>query len=100
MIDIESETIITLGDACGYFPPEGVSTATIARWIQRGVRGVTLETIAIGGRRCTSREAIERFIAAQNADDTHATPSITPAQRRRQSEAARMELACMGVSSR
>lgn len=96
MIDIESETIITLGDACGYFPPEGVSTATIARWIQRGVRGVTLETIAIGGRRCTSREAIERFVADQNAADSPA-PAITPSQRRRQSEAAHTELERIGV---
>lgn len=96
MIDIASENIIKLSDACGYFPPEGVSTATIARWIQRGVRGVTLETIVIGGRRLTSREAIERFISAQNAADAPA-PVITPAQRRRQSEAARQALQEAGI---
>ena len=102
-IDYETENIITLGEACRAFPPNGVSDATMARWIQRGVKVkslgtfVKLETLVIGGRRTTSREAITRFIAAQNAADTHATPAITPAQRRRQSEAARTELERMGV---
>jgi hypothetical protein len=100
-IDYETETIITLGEACRAFPPDGVSDATMARWIQRGVkvrsRGVfvKLETFVSGGRRLTSREAIARFIAAQNEDDVPsapAPPAITASQRRRQSEAARQEL--------
>lgn len=97
-IDFESETIITLGEACRAIPPNGASDATMARWIQKGVRGVKLETLLIGGRRVTSREAISRFIAAQNADDAPAVPVITASQRKRQSEAARAELERMGVS--
>lgn len=103
-IDYENETIITLGETCRAFPPNGASDATIARWIQRGVRVkatgefVKLETFVSGGRRYSSREAIARFIAAQNADDDPATPAITASQRKRQSEAARTELARMGVS--
>ena len=102
-IDYETENIITLGEACRAFPPNGISDATMARWIQRGVKVksggdfVKLETIVIGGRRLTSREAIGRFIAAQNADDTHAPAKITPAQRRRQSEAARQALQEAGI---
>ena len=65
-IDVATETIITLGEACRAVPPHGVSTATMARWIQRGVRGAKLATVIIGGRRYTSREAIARFVAAQN----------------------------------
>lgn len=95
-IDIESESIITLSEACRLFPPAGVSTATMARWIQRGVRGVKLSTFVIGGRRLTSREAVSRFIAAQNADEAP-TPSISPAQRKRQALAAQTELARAGI---
>jgi len=95
-IDYEAETIVSLGEACRSFPPDGISDATMARWIQRGVRGVKLETLMIGGRRFTSKEAICRFIAAQNADEQPA-PAITPAQRRRQSEAARQALQEAGI---
>jgi hypothetical protein len=103
-IDYETETIITLGEACRAFPPNGVSDATMARWIQRGVKVkslgafVKLQTLLIGGRRVTSREAIARFIQAQNEDAVPPAPVITASQRRRQSEAARAELKRMGVS--
>ncbi len=99
-IDFDSENIITLAEACRRVPPDGVSTATMARWIQRGVRGARLETIVIGGRRLTSIESLSRFFAAQNADDAPAAPVITPAQRLRQSESARTELEKMGVGGR
>jgi len=36
--------------------------STLWRWYRRGVRGVRLETVVVGGRRFTSRAAIERFI--------------------------------------
>ncbi len=95
-IDVESETVITLSEACRLIPPSGVSPATMARWIQRGVRGAKLATIVIGGRRFTSREAISGFIAAQNADDSP-TPTVSPAQRTRQAKAAQQELARAGI---
>jgi hypothetical protein len=98
-IDCELETIISFTDARSAFPgiDRRLSLATLHRWRLTGVRGVRLETVLIGGLRYTSREAIVRFIAAQNAADAPATPAITPAQRRRQSEAARVELEKMGV---
>ncbi|MEJ7590355.1 MAG: DUF1580 domain-containing protein [Planctomycetaceae bacterium] len=96
-IDFEAETIITLGEACRAFPPNGISDATMARWIQKGVKGVKLETLLIGGRRVTSKEAICRFIAAQNPDESPAPAAISPAQRRRQSEAARQALQEAGI---
>lgn len=95
-IDIQTEKLISLGEACREVPPNGVSTATMARWIQRGVRGVQLETVFIGGRRLTSREAIQRFIDAQNTP-VSTTAAITAKQRRKQSEAARAELEKIGV---
>jgi len=64
-IDIETETVIGLGEGSREFPPRGISDATMARYIQKGIRGVKLEIFKIGGRRYTSKEAIDRFIVAQ-----------------------------------
>ncbi len=102
-IDIQTETVIGIGAGCREFPPNGIADATMARFIQKGVKVkatgevVKLETFKIGGRRFTSLEAIDRFIAAQNADASPATPAITPQQRRRQSEAARLALQEAGI---
>ena len=97
-IDTERETLVSFSDARSSFRDgRRKSLATLHRWRLRGVNGVKLETCLIGGMRFTSLEAISRFIALQNADDAPAV-SITSAQRRRQSEAARVELEKMGVS--
>ncbi len=98
-IDPDTETIITLGEACRLVPPRGISTACMARWIVTGVRGAVLETIRIGGRRLTSREALGRFFAAQNRDQTPVAV-ISPKQRRRQAETADRQLQEAGIWKR
>ena len=96
MIDIKNEKLFTPSQACNEFPG-GISVPTIWRYFgPRGVRGVRLESFVCGGKRWTSKEAIERFIAAQNVDEAP-PPSITPAQRRGQSEAARQALKQSGI---
>jgi len=101
-IDPDVEEIITLSRAARDVPPCGVSPATFARWLQRGVRTrgsderVRPETILIGGRRLTSVEAMRDFFAAQNAPETPA-PAFTPSQRRRQAETANRVLADAGL---
>ena len=99
MIDTEAETVISFSDARSAFPgiDRRLSLATLHRWRLNGVRGVKLETVLIGGLRYTSREAIARFIAEQNAPEVPVA-AITPSQRRKQSEAARVELQKMGVA--
>ena len=37
-IDVETEEVITLGEGCRTFPPTGISTATMARLIQKGIK--------------------------------------------------------------
>ena len=98
-IDVQTETVVSFSDARSAFPgiDRRLSLATLHRWRLNGVRGVKLETVLIGGLRYTSREAISRFIQAQNADDTTAVPAITASQRRKQSESARTELERIGV---
>ena len=95
MIDHETEDLIPF-ELAGNDIPGHPSRCTLFRWAFKGVRGSTLETLLIGNKRFTSREAVGRFIAAQNADQQPA-PQITPSQRRRQSEAARKELEKIGI---
>ena len=95
-IDVDTEHLIHFAAAGREFPGRAKHIATMHRYRLHGVRRVKLETILIGGLRYTSKEAISRFIAAQNADDNH-TPAISPAQRAMQSAAARRELESMGV---
>ena len=44
--------------------PTRPDISTLQRWRLRGVRGVKLETVKIGGFTLTSRQAIHRFLAA------------------------------------
>jgi hypothetical protein len=72
MIDISQEKIITFGQAVRMFPVK-VSPRSVARWSIRGYRGLLLESVKIGRKRCTSVEALNRFFEALN--DQPATPS-------------------------
>jgi len=44
--------------------PGRTDVSTVWRWAQRGISGVKLETVKIGGKKLTSRQAISRFIEA------------------------------------
>ena len=65
MINIASEKLITLSEATKYVPRrrKGKRThcATVYRWAARGLRGVRLETIRVGGSLCTSEEKLQLF---------------------------------------
>jgi len=66
MIDPSTETLIPFVAARQVFPGRhgrGVSLSTLHRWQRRGVRGVRLETVLVGGVRYTSREALNRFVS-------------------------------------
>ncbi|MGE3819866.1 MAG: DUF1580 domain-containing protein [Isosphaeraceae bacterium] len=68
MNPLTAETLIPLGEVPDHVPrPEGaprVNASTVWRWRKTGVRGATLETVAVGGRVYTSAEALARFIEA------------------------------------
>lgn len=94
-INVESEHLIHFAAAAREFPGRPVCIQTLHRWRLHGVRGTKLETCIIGGMRYTSREAISRFIAAQNPPAP--IPAISANQRQKQSDAARRELEEMGI---
>lgn len=72
MICIRSEELLTLRQAARMLPStrgnKGPHVSTLYRWAQRGVRGCRLETIPVGGIRCTSVEALQRFFDALAAE--------------------------------
>ena len=66
MIDVSCESVIPFGCSSEYLPGRP-HLATLHRWRVRGIRGVRLETLLIGGRRFTSLEALRRFTSAVTA---------------------------------
>ena len=66
MIDISAEQLIAVNKAHAYIPGRP-HRSTVWRWLLRGVGGQKLETVIVGGRRFTSREAIERFVSRRTA---------------------------------
>lgn len=76
MIELESETVLSLTEAAAHLPRRRAGkrphVATMYRWAQRGLRGVKLETIRVGGTLCTSLEALQRFCARLTESDSAA----------------------------
>ena len=67
--------------------------STLARWRSRGIHGVKLTTVKIGGRRMVAADELQRFIEAVTcAADGQATPIRTSKQRQKSIEAAEREL--------
>ena len=106
MIDLTTEQLISLKDACQLLPRRRRGRkpcfSTPWRWALHGARGVRLETLRVGGTLCTSREALQRFFDRLSEDGTTAPPQQqpfyrTPAQRQRAVEQAERELGEMGV---
>jgi hypothetical protein len=101
MAGLPEETLVALADVPRLLPRRrGGKTphvATAYRWSTRGLRGIVLETIQVGGTRCTSREALARFFI-RLSEEAGLTPTRpTPTQLRRRDEHDEEELARMGV---
>jgi hypothetical protein len=67
-----SEDVLTISQArdelheiTGFRPHK----SCVVRWISRGVGGVKLEGIRLGGQFFTSRQSLTRFIVARSAKD-------------------------------
>jgi hypothetical protein len=61
MIDANTEDLFPLSKGTNRVQSRP-SAATLWRWALRGIRGIQLETVMIGGRRFTSSQAIARFM--------------------------------------
>lgn len=101
MIDVMNEHIVPLSQVSlpGRSAGKRIHVATVHRWVMRGIRGIRLEAVTVGGRKVTSHEAIQRFAEALTARERGETyPTIrTSRQRQQQAEAAKRELIAEGV---
>lgn len=86
MIDLENETVLSLTEAAKQLPRRRAGkrphVATLYRWANRGLRGIQLETIQVGGTLCTSAEALQRFFERLSSD--RRKPDSDPNTNRRQ----------------
>ena len=102
MIDIESERVISLTEAAEHLPRRRGSkkphVATLYRWASRGLRGVQLESIPIGGTLCTSAEALQRFFErlAELRKPAAEVIVVGPTARQRAARQAECELEKLG----
>ena len=94
-----NETLFSLSAAARILPGRP-HVSTLHRWRLRGVQGVKLETIRIGGRRFTSLEALEQFSARVTAAANGESPPAlarTPGRRQRAIAQAECELDAAGI---
>ena len=102
-----NETIGSLSEIARFLPPyqgRRIHPSTLWRWHSKGIRGVRLDTLRLGGRILCSVEAVTRFAAKlteldqQPADDDppaevrQKAKRRTPIQRERDLARARKEL--------
>lgn len=59
---------ITLSQAAQELPGQP-HLVTLHRWATRGIKGVKLGTIRVGGRRLTTKEDIDLFLSRLNETD-------------------------------
>ena len=99
MIDITHEELLSLRDAASSLPRRRrgrkIHVATLYRWSQRGIRGQRLETIQVGGSRCTSLAALPRFFARLSQPEGNR--SAPNARRQKAIEKADAKLDAAGV---
>ena len=102
MIDPNTETVVSLTETARSLPTrrggKKPHVSCLYRWTTTGCRGVILESIQVGGTRCTSREAVARFFRrlTQQANP-QAETVCTVAQRQRAAAKAEAELIREGV---
>ena len=87
MIDTLVEIPIPLAEAAKSLPKrrhgKRPDVATLFRWTTFGLSGIRLECIQVGGCRCTSREALQRFFEALTAVSSAGRPAPEPLPRSR-----------------
>ena len=77
-----------------------LSYTCLWRWTTRGVAGVVLQTVRVGGTPCTTESDLRKFfveVAAAKRGEKQTQIIRTPARRAREIEAARQQLARSGI---
>ena len=101
-IDLLSEHVVSLTKATSHLPRrrkgKRPNVSTLFRWAQHGIKGVRLETIQVGGCKCTSLEALQRFCDRLTQGlDPEAQPARSSVRPQRAAVAAERELEREGL---
>jgi hypothetical protein len=102
MIDSTRENLLSLTEAANRLPirrgGKRPHVSCLYRWTTSGCRGVVLESISIGGTRCTSAEAMQRFFDRLSQPPAEsAPPGQAQAIRMKLNEEAARQLERLGV---
>lgn len=89
------EQVLTMAEAAKAVPQgrkrKSPHVATVWRWATRGVRGVVLETVLIGGQRFTTESSLEKFFREINQGSRIGRPLCRESERRSLSRACEAE---------
>ncbi|MEN6457779.1 MAG: DUF1580 domain-containing protein [Thermoguttaceae bacterium] len=102
MIDPNTECLVSLSNAARYLPRRRAGkkphVSCIYRWATAGCRGVILESLQVGGTRCTSKEALVRFFRRLTSGHAADVPEVrSVAQRERAAQRAMRQFEKAGV---
>jgi hypothetical protein len=108
VIDSTTEALLPLAHAAELLPRRRrgrkAHVSTLHRWATVGCRGIVLETLQVGGTRCTSAEALQRFFESLTrgaspmpVGNTSTGSSRTSSRRQRDSETAERLLKKLGA---
>ena len=93
VVDVLGEETLTLAEAAKALPRlrrgRKIHVSTLYRWISRGLRGVRLEAVKLGGTLVTSKEALQRF--AERLSRAEGVPEAVPVRLSRRAERAERE---------
>lgn len=104
VIDIRREQLVRLTDvpklSCLPLRRKGkqLAVSTVFRWATRGLNGRVLESLKVGGQRCTSLEALGRFFARETFQSAISSQSQLPANSKaKSSHSVEAELDKLGI---
>jgi hypothetical protein len=96
VIDVTHEDLMTISEAAKLpflrVNGKGPAAETIWRWMTRGSKGIRLESFQTPRGRCTTPEAVLRFLAALNGGK-----NPTPRKRQKEIERAERAAAAAGI---
>lgn len=98
LIDIDQERRLSLKEAAllitKQFPDRrggrALNLSTVHRWASRGLKGIRLEIVQVGGTRFTTAEAVHRFFEMLAGRDPVAIQQSSASHRRRVTEAEKV----------
>src|SRR5262245_26557389 len=102
MLDLDTDHLFPLRDVPRQLPPsrrgKPVNLSTVLRWVLKGVRGVRLEAVMLGGTWYTSRAALREFTERLTARAVPAGVGFRPpSASRRASALAERQLEARGA---